>query len=65
MGEETMKPATQIAHWPGKDVPVCEDHARQLTGVASAMGFQVTLTPCEETTCTNCEGPARRAEGKQ
>jgi hypothetical protein len=55
-----MKPATQIAHWPGNDVPVCEDHAKKIVGLGGFMGFAVSLTPCEETVCTNCENEAKK-----
>lgn len=52
--------ATQIAHWPGNDVPVCEDHAVKLKQLATIMGFWLSLTPCEEIACTNCENEAKK-----
>ncbi len=50
-----MKPATQIAHWPGKDTPVCDDHLRKLVGIGAVLGFPLSWTPCEPTVCNNCE----------
>jgi hypothetical protein len=55
-----MKKATQVAHWSGRDVPVCVDHAKQLQALAEAMGLLVTMTPCEETVCTNCLNAAAK-----
>jgi hypothetical protein len=55
-----MKPATQIVHWPGKDTPACDEHARQLQGLAIIMGIMVSATPCQvETPCTNCANQAQ------
>jgi len=56
-----MKPATQIAHWPGKDVLVCEDHAEKIVKLGQFMGYPVGLTPCAETICMNCENEAKKA----
>ena len=56
--------ATQIVHWPGKDVPVCDDHRRKLIALASAMGFPVSCTPCVETICTNCQNEVERGTPK-
>ena len=54
--------ATQIVHWPGKDVPACDKHAAQLKGVGDAMGFMVSWTPyLGEQDCTNCQNEAKRA----
>lgn len=50
-----MAKATQIVHWPGKDVPACDAHREQMLGVAEAMGFKISWTPCAETECPNCE----------
>lgn len=50
-----MNPATQIVHWPGKDTPACKEHLIKLVGLAAALGFMLTWTPCEETVCSNCE----------
>lgn len=58
-----MKPATQIIHWPGKDVPACDDHAQQLRNLAGVLGFALSSTPCiEKTVCTNCVNEAVKAE---
>jgi hypothetical protein len=56
-----MKPATHIVHWPGKDIPACEDHLKKLVGLGAALGFMVSWTPCEETICTNCETEAKKS----
>ena len=58
-----MNPATVIVHWPGKDVPACEDHRQKLAKVAEAMGFLLSYTDCKPTTCTNCENEAKKSEG--
>ena len=58
----SMKPAKQIVHWPGKDVPACEDHLEKLVGLGAVLGIQVTWTPCEETVCTNCANETKREE---
>jgi hypothetical protein len=56
-----MAPATQIVHWPGKDVPACFEHLRKLLALAAVLGFQLSWTPCDETICTNCENEAKKA----
>jgi len=58
-----MKPAKQVVHWPGAEVPACEDHLERLVGLGAILGFQVSWTPCEETTCPNCVSEGRSAEG--
>jgi hypothetical protein len=52
--------AIQIAHWPGQDVAVCDFHMRQIRGLAQAMGFTLSFTPCEATVCKNCDNELRR-----
>lgn len=58
------KAATHIVHWPGKDVPACDEHMAQLVGVGRVMGFAVSCTPCKEQSCTNCEN-SHKAKGVQ
>lgn len=61
-----MKPATRIVHWPGQDVPACNEHLTKLVGMGALLGFRVSWTPCEETVCTNCESEAKKvARGTQ
>ena len=55
-----MKPATRIVHWPGQDTAACEDHLRQLVGLAAVLGFRLSWDSCEETVCANCESEAKR-----
>lgn len=56
-----MNKATQIVHWPGKEVPACDEHAAQLKGVGDAMGFPVSASPClSDTECTNCANEAKK-----
>ena len=45
--------ATQMAHWPGKDTPVCDTHATALSNLANMMGFRLHLTPYSGI-CINC-----------
>ena len=54
--------ATQIAHWPGKDEPVCDTHLQQLVGVGEALGLRISWTPCEPTTCNNCANEQKKLE---
>ena len=59
--------AIGIAHWPGKDTPVCLDHLKKIVSIGSAMGFRVSVTPLPEDTeitCTNCDNEAKKREGK-
>jgi hypothetical protein len=50
-----MKPATQLVHWPGKDIPACDEHAVRIVQLAAAMGFVVSSTPCtDDLMCLNC-----------
>jgi len=50
-----MSNATQIVHWPGNDVPACDEHASKLIGLGGFMGFSVSSTACgEEVACPNC-----------
>lgn len=56
-----MAKATQIVHWPGQDVPACDDHVQQLKNVAGVMGFNVSCTPVYvDTVCTNCENREKK-----
>lgn len=50
----TIKSATQMMHWPGKDSPACDDHAEKMRAVGFAMGFYVSSTPCDGPSCANC-----------
>lgn len=55
-----MTPATKIVHWPGKDTPACDGHARKLEGLAGFMGFPVSMTPASPgEACTNCDNEAK------
>jgi len=55
-----MSTAIYIVHWPGKDVPACEEHAQKITSLARFMGFPVSSTLCiAEQPCTNCENEAK------
>jgi len=51
--------ATNMVHWPGEDVPACDEHRAKLIGVGKAMGSPVTYTLSPPTfsqlKCTNCE----------
>lgn len=51
-----MSEATEIVHWPGKEVPACAEHAGALKLVGRALGFTVSSTPwIGGGPCTNCE----------
>lgn len=39
-----MSEATQVVHWPGKDVLACDSHAKKLFGLAEILGFVVSAT---------------------
>lgn len=54
-----MSAATHIAHWPGNDTAVCDEHLGKLASLASILGFQLSSTPCEERVCMNCENERR------
>jgi hypothetical protein len=55
-----MSTAIYIVHWPGKDVPACEEHAGKLVSVGRCMGFEVSFTLYfGDAPCTNCENEAR------
>lgn len=45
---------TSMVHWPGKEVPSCDRHLKELMGLSEAMGFQVSWTPCTDGVCANC-----------
>lgn len=56
-----IKEAMYIVHWPGKEVPACEEHAAKLRNVADVMGFALSATLCmTERKCTNCENEAKK-----
>jgi len=55
-----MPPATLIVHWPVEDTAVCEYHAQKLVNLGAHMGVRVSITPCEETVCANCENEAKK-----
>ena len=56
-----MSDATEIVHWPGKDSPACEKHAKQLKALGAAMGFTVSSTPWPAGgACKNCENEEMR-----
>jgi hypothetical protein len=60
-----MAEATEIVHWPGKDVPACEEHAAKLKSLGQFMGFPVSSTPWPAGgVCTNCENEAKKRERK-
>jgi hypothetical protein len=56
-----MTAATQIVHWPGKDVPSCDQHARVLKYMGESIGSPVSATKIAETgvPCAGCETEAR------
>ena len=60
---ESMNPVIAIAHWPGKDVPVCAVHLQKIKDVGAAMGIVVsvsyTLYSGDDLTCKNCENEAK------
>jgi len=51
-----MQSATQIVHWPGNDIPACDEHAQKLVKLGVFMGTRVSVSPCTQTLlgCTNC-----------
>jgi hypothetical protein len=50
-----MSKATQVVHWPGKDVLACENHAGKLRLLGDTMGVSVSCTPIQiESECGNC-----------
>jgi hypothetical protein len=59
-----MPEATEIVHWPGNDVPACEEHAKKLKALGQAMGFAVNSTPWPAggvaLACTNCENESKK-----
>lgn len=58
-----MSNATVIVHWPGKDVPACDDHALKLRNLSGVLGFALSSTPAPEgSTCTNCENETKAKE---
>lgn len=63
--EAELQPAIYIAHWPGKDTPVCEDHLQKLVGLSAVLGLSLSWTPCESTVCTNCERESSRKRADQ
>ena len=57
-----MSEATVIVHWPGKDTPACDQHAKKLAGLARFMGFPVSETAIEPgLMCANCANEAQKA----
>lgn len=57
--------AVAIAHWPGKDTPVCDEHLRKLVGLGAVLGFQLSWTPVggnDADECSNCATVARRGK---
>jgi len=56
--------ATNLVHWPGKDIYACDRHLMRLARVALAIGVQLSVTPCEPTVCANCENEAVEAAQK-
>lgn len=58
--------ATEIVHWPGKDVPCCEKHAAQLKHVGAIMGFAVSPTPWPAGgVCQNCVNEFAKRAGAE
>ena len=58
-------PATRIVHWPTGPVYTCENHARQLVGMANFLGTHVGVEiTTEEKECTNCVNEAKAKERK-
>jgi hypothetical protein len=55
------KMATQIVHWPGKDTPACDEHARQLKRLGEIlMGYVGTTPATKEIACANCENEDKK-----
>lgn len=66
--------ATEIVHWPGKDVPACEEHAKKLKALGATLGIAISSTPViavllgglevrdDLLVCKNCENEAKKAE---
>lgn len=63
-----MHEATQIVHWPGKEVPACEEHAGKLATLAGVMGFSLSATPIlmpsTDLLCTNCVNEEKKLAAK-
>jgi len=56
-----MSEATEIVHWPGKDTPACEEHAKKLKALGRFMGFEISTTPWPAGgPCTNCENEQKK-----
>jgi len=54
-------PATKIVHWPGEDVPACDEHAQQLKLVGEMLAGFISTSPAPEgMVCTNCTNEAKR-----
>ncbi len=57
-----VKPATQVVHWPGKDVQACNEHAAKLKELGKFMGFAVSSSlSFTGELCANCENEAHKA----
>jgi len=55
-----MVKATRIVHWVSGPVPCCDEHAKQLRGLAAFLGGHVAETiPLKEQECTNCKNEGR------
>lgn len=58
-----MNKVTHIVHWPGKEVFTCDEHAKKLMALGSAMGFIISSTFLLSDTaeiCKNCESEKKK-----
>lgn len=61
MSDQTKFPAAYIVHWPTGPTPCCEEHARQLRGLANFLGSHVAVSPApEDAQCMNCVNEAAK-----
>lgn len=56
-------PAMRTVHWPSGPVHACDEHARQLVGLASFLGSHVGVTAAPDNSeCANCANEAKAKE---
>lgn len=61
-----MSEATEIVHWPGRDVPMCDRHMKQAKAIGEALGTPISSTPWPAGgICMNCVNEAAKQERKQ
>jgi hypothetical protein len=59
--------AKYIAHWPGKDTPVCDVHKEKMNGIAMMMGMPITCTKLPDDSdllCTNCVNESKKRDAE-